>query len=349
MQKMNDHHSDQQRPQQQKEQNDVHTKDNTQHTSIQEFKVNNDQSCSAKRPMVSKVVENPYIINKKKKVLNNSSCLSQSGRSNDFNLNMTSSVGRAIGNKGSVCIVKNPYSRKVDKSNNIINTSGTNNSSSNYNGDQNNQRMNIMTSSNHIQHQVKQQQQQQRQHEENLNASNIPRQCPSSTNNVGTSNKDHQQQYQLQTVVNHHVNKVVPKYANHENVVSKGPPSIANTSKLTNSSSSSSKLSSTEQTTVTTTTNTTKSLSTETASKPKSKLPPLPSELLYNDERIKQVNDEYRLQLIKNADMNATLQNGWKLLPHQKSGILRALLMRRMILAFDMGLGTSYEGNIRSR
>ena len=112
---------------------------------------------------------------------------------------------------------------------------------------------------------------------------------------------------------------------------------------------SSSKLSSTEPITAAASTATSTSLSTEITSKPKSKLPHLPSEILYNDERIKQVNDEYRLQLIKNANMNATLQNGWKLLPHQKSGILRALLMRRMILAFDMGLGTSYEGNIRSR
>ena len=65
----------------------------------------------------------------------------------------------------------------------------------------------------------------------------------------------------------------------------------------------------------------------------------LPSELEYDEKRIQQVDDEYRLKLIKNANMKSTLKNGWKLLPHQKSGVLKSLLMRRLVLAFDMGLG----------
>ena len=68
-------------------------------------------------------------------------------------------------------------------------------------------------------------------------------------------------------------------------------------------------------------------------------LPQLPTELEYNIERIKPINDGHRKQLIKEADLSSTLENGWKILPHQKAGILRGLLMRRLILSFDMGLG----------
>jgi hypothetical protein len=71
-------------------------------------------------------------------------------------------------------------------------------------------------------------------------------------------------------------------------------------------------------------------------------LPTLPKELQYDPNRLKQVNDEYRLELIKNAELKATLKNGWQLLKHQKSGILKGILMRRLVLAYDMGLGTNY-------
>jgi SNF2 family DNA or RNA helicase len=64
-----------------------------------------------------------------------------------------------------------------------------------------------------------------------------------------------------------------------------------------------------------------------------------PKELLYDESRIKPIQDEYRLKLIQAANLNATLDNGWHLLPHQKVGVLKALQMRRCILAFDMGLG----------
>lgn len=64
-----------------------------------------------------------------------------------------------------------------------------------------------------------------------------------------------------------------------------------------------------------------------------------PKELLYDENRIKPIQDENRLKLIQAAQMNTRLENGWMLLPHQKIGVLKALQMRRCILAFDMGLG----------
>ena len=80
-----------------------------------------------------------------------------------------------------------------------------------------------------------------------------------------------------------------------------------------------------------------------TASVPSNKTP-LPPELAYDESRLKQVNDEYRLPLIKAADLGGTLKNGWTLLPHQKVGILKAIQMRRLILAYDMGLGKTLIG-----
>ena len=68
-------------------------------------------------------------------------------------------------------------------------------------------------------------------------------------------------------------------------------------------------------------------------------LPPLPPMLAYSPDRVAPVDDGRRAELIKKANISATLLNGWKLLPHQKSGVLRGLKMRRLVLAFDMGLG----------
>jgi replicative superfamily II helicase len=48
--------------------------------------------------------------------------------------------------------------------------------------------------------------------------------------------------------------------------------------------------------------------------------------------------------LVKNANLSAPLLNGWTLFPHQKKAILRSLLMRRFILALDMGLGKTLIG-----
>jgi len=79
-------------------------------------------------------------------------------------------------------------------------------------------------------------------------------------------------------------------------------------------------------------------------SRAKSTLPPLPKTLTYDEKRVQPISDKNRKRLIREADLNDPLQNGWKLFPHQKVGILRALLMRRLILAFDMGLGKTLIG-----
>lgn len=56
------------------------------------------------------------------------------------------------------------------------------------------------------------------------------------------------------------------------------------------------------------------------------------------------MNDEHRQALVQNANLSATLNNGWKLYSHQKRAILKALLMRRCILALDCGLGKTIIG-----
>jgi hypothetical protein len=66
--------------------------------------------------------------------------------------------------------------------------------------------------------------------------------------------------------------------------------------------------------------------------------------LNYSPERVQPLNDEYRQRLVKNANLSAPLLNGWTLFPHQKKAILRSLLMRRFILALDMGLGKTVIG-----
>lgn len=73
-------------------------------------------------------------------------------------------------------------------------------------------------------------------------------------------------------------------------------------------------------------------------------LPPLPPMIAYDPDRVAPVDDGRRAELIRNAQLNAELLNGWKILPHQKSGVLRGLKMRRFILAFDMGLGKTLVG-----
>jgi len=70
----------------------------------------------------------------------------------------------------------------------------------------------------------------------------------------------------------------------------------------------------------------------------------LPASLNYSPERVQPVNDEYRPLLVKNANLSAPLLNGWTLFSHQKKAILRSLLMRRFILALDMGLGKTLIG-----
>eukprot|EP00536_Pseudo-nitzschia_multiseries_P001399 jgi/Psemu1/180965/e_gw1.18.94.1 len=55
------------------------------------------------------------------------------------------------------------------------------------------------------------------------------------------------------------------------------------------------------------------------------------------------------MPLIKNARLSEPLPNGWTLFPHQKKAVIRALTMRRMILALDMGLGKTLIGALWCR
>ncbi len=75
-------------------------------------------------------------------------------------------------------------------------------------------------------------------------------------------------------------------------------------------------------------------------------VPKVPSNLAYDENRVKPVKDQYHTKLMKAADLRGTLKNGWTLFPHQKAGIVRAIQMRRIILAFDMGLGKTLIGCI---
>lgn len=70
-------------------------------------------------------------------------------------------------------------------------------------------------------------------------------------------------------------------------------------------------------------------------------LPSLPPELSYDLSRVQPVaiNTEEHRQLIKNANLSEPLKNGWTLMPHQKDAILQGLHIRRLVVAFDMGLG----------
>jgi len=76
----------------------------------------------------------------------------------------------------------------------------------------------------------------------------------------------------------------------------------------------------------------------------KSALPPLPPDIQYDELRVLPIDDGHTDTLINNAELDNTLLNGWTLFDHQKEGIIRALRMRRLILAFDMGLGKTIIG-----
>jgi len=65
----------------------------------------------------------------------------------------------------------------------------------------------------------------------------------------------------------------------------------------------------------------------------------LPADLVYTPDRIVPVDDGNRASLIKYAGVSAKLDNGWTLLNHQKIAVLKGLKMRRLVLAYDMGLG----------
>ena len=75
----------------------------------------------------------------------------------------------------------------------------------------------------------------------------------------------------------------------------------------------------------------------------------IPRILQYDRERTKPVEDDLRSTLVQNARLAQPLQNGWRIYSHQKKAILQALLMRRMILALDMGLGKTLIGCVWAR
>ncbi|EJK57472.1 hypothetical protein THAOC_22476, partial [Thalassiosira oceanica] len=54
-------------------------------------------------------------------------------------------------------------------------------------------------------------------------------------------------------------------------------------------------------------------------------------------------------RLLDNAGLDDRLLNGWDLYEHQREGVRRALQMRRLVLAFDMGLGKTVVGCVWSR
>mmetsp|Transcript_34703 Transcript_34703/g.73149 ORF Transcript_34703/g.73149 Transcript_34703/m.73149 type:complete len:1418 (+) Transcript_34703:228-4481(+) len=81
------------------------------------------------------------------------------------------------------------------------------------------------------------------------------------------------------------------------------------------------------------------------ASPKKPDLPKLPEEIQYEESRVGPIIDGYTDTLIENAELDKPeLLNGMCLYEHQKEGVLRALRMRRLILAFDMGLGKTIIG-----
>lgn len=87
----------------------------------------------------------------------------------------------------------------------------------------------------------------------------------------------------------------------------------------------------------------------ETGTDPKSAIDSLPSALKYDMSRVRPVTDGYRKDLLKHADLDAPLLNGWTLFPHQKKAVSCGILMRRIILALDMGLGKTLIGCVWSK
>jgi SNF2 family DNA or RNA helicase len=74
-----------------------------------------------------------------------------------------------------------------------------------------------------------------------------------------------------------------------------------------------------------------------------------PRILCYDRNRVKPMEDNLRATLVRNARLSEPLNNGWTLYSHQKKAILKALLMRRLILALDMGLGKTLIGCVWAR
>jgi hypothetical protein len=70
----------------------------------------------------------------------------------------------------------------------------------------------------------------------------------------------------------------------------------------------------------------------------------LPEGLSFSPDDVKPIEDGNRKDLVRHANLQKPLLNGWTLYPHQKKSILQGLVRRRMILALDMGLGKTLIG-----
>lgn len=70
----------------------------------------------------------------------------------------------------------------------------------------------------------------------------------------------------------------------------------------------------------------------------------LPKELSFSPDDVKPIDDGNRKSLVRHANLQKLLLNGWTLFPHQKKSILQGVVKRRMILALDMGLGKTLIG-----
>ena len=75
----------------------------------------------------------------------------------------------------------------------------------------------------------------------------------------------------------------------------------------------------------------------------------LPTSLQFSPDSIRPVQDDYKTQLVRHANISKPLANGWTLFDHQKKAILKALAMRRFVLALDMGLGKTLIGCVWAR
>ena len=75
-------------------------------------------------------------------------------------------------------------------------------------------------------------------------------------------------------------------------------------------------------------------------------LPKLPPQLAYDEYLVEPVIDEYTERLNEQSKkvFAATLKNGWTLMPYQSKAIKQALELRRLVVAYDMGLGKTLIG-----
>lgn len=75
----------------------------------------------------------------------------------------------------------------------------------------------------------------------------------------------------------------------------------------------------------------------------------LPPSLQFDAQLLEPVQDDLRQSLVQHAQLSKPLANGWTLFGHQKKAVLRGLLMRRAILALDMGTGKTLTACVWAR